>query len=178
MKYFKNKDILDYLYQNYTKADGLWFLKVEELYGFDKALEIDTRVWKVIPKLQARFIKKILLEAFQKDGIADSRTAQNQAAKNLLFEALKIKLSLDRFEYKVSKNKAAIIVRIDRCPWHEIMVKAQRKTFSEKIGSAICNNEYSAFIAEFFPDAVIEISSKLCNGNDCCNFKFSIKIPD
>jgi hypothetical protein len=160
MKYFKNKDILDYLYQNYTKADGLWFLKVEELYGFDKALEIDTRVWKVIPKLQARFIKKILLEAFQKDGIADSRTAQNQAAKNLLFEALKI------------------IVRIDRCPWHEIMVKAQRKTFSEKIGSAICNNEYSAFIAEFFPDAVIEISSKLCNGNDCCNFKFSIKIPD
>jgi hypothetical protein len=177
MKYFKNKDILDYLYLNYTKTDGLWFLKVEELYGFDKALEIDTRVWKIIPKIQARFIKKILLEALQKDGIADSRTAENKSEKILLFEALKIKLSLDRFEYKVSKNKNSISVRIDRCPWHEIMVKAQREKLSEQIGSAICNNEYSAFIAEFYPDAVIGVSSKLCSGNDCCNFKFSIKIP-
>jgi hypothetical protein len=177
MKYFKNKDILDYLYLNYTKADGLWFLKVEELYGFDKALEIDSRVWKVIPKLQARFIKKILLEALQKDGIAVCGKDENQTATTLLFEALKIKLSLDRFTYNVSKNKAAISVRIDKCPWHEIMVKAQREGLSEKIGSAICNNEYSAFIAEFYPDAVIGISSKLCSGNDCCNFKFSIKIP-
>jgi hypothetical protein len=177
MKYFKNKDILDYLFQNYTKTDGLWFLKVEELYGFDKALEIDSRVWKVIPKLQARFIKKILLEALQKDGIADSRTDENKTARTLLFEALKIKLSLDRFKFKVSKNKAAISVRIDKCPWHEIMLKAHREALSEKIGSAICNNEYSAFIAEFYPDAVIGISSKLCSGNDCCDFKFSIKIP-
>jgi hypothetical protein len=178
MKYFKSKDIRDYLYQNYTKTDGLWFVKVEELYGFDKALDIDMEVWKVIPKLQARFIKKKLLEAFQNYEIADNRTVENQPAKTLLFEALKIKLSLDRFEYKVSKNKAAIIVRIDRCPWHDIMVKAHRETFSEKIGSAICNNEYSAFIAEFCPDAVINISSRLCNGNDCCNFKFSVKVPD
>jgi hypothetical protein len=178
MKYFKRKDIINYLYQNYTKVDGLWFLKVEEIYGFDRAFEIDNRVWEVIPKIQARFIKKILLEAFQKDGVADSRTAENQSAKTLLFEALKIKLSLDRFEYKVSKNKAAISVRIGKCPWHEIMVKAQREAFSGKIGSAICNNEYSAFISEFYPDAVIDISSRLCNGNDCCNFKFSKKIPD
>ena len=77
---------------------------------------------------------------------------QNQTAKTLLFEALKIKLSLDRFEYKVSKNKTAISVRIDRCPWHEIMVKAQRETFSEKIGSAICNNEYSRIsLLNFIP---------------------------
>ena len=178
MKYFKNKDILDYLYQNYTKADGLWFLKVEEIYGFDKALEIDSQVWKIIPKLQARFIKKRLLEVFQTDGIADSRTAEGQTAKTLLFEALKIKLSLDRFEYKVSKNKTSISVRIDKCPWHEIMLKAKRETFSEKIGSVICNNEYSAFIAEFYPDAVIDIRNKLCRGNDSCNFKFSIKVPD
>ena len=173
MKYFRNKDVIEYFYNNYTKADGLWFVKVEELYGFDKALEIDSQVWKVIPKLQARFIKKILLEVLQKNGNTELLTA-----KTLLFEALKIKLSLDRFKFKVSKNKAAISVRIDQCPWHEIMVKAQRENLSEKIGSAICNNEYSAFIAEFYPDAVIDISSKLCSGNDSCNFKFSIMVPD
>jgi hypothetical protein len=178
MKYFKNKDIMDYLFQNYTKTDGLWFLKVEDLYGFEKALEIDREVWKVIPKIQARFIKKILLEAFRKDGIADNRTAQNQASRTLLFEALKIKLTLDRFEFKVTKSKAGINVRILKCPWHEIMVRAQRETFSEKIGSAICNNEYSAFIAEFYPDAAIDIRSRLCSGGDSCSFKFGLGVRD
>jgi hypothetical protein len=178
MKYFKNQDIIDYLYHNYTKTDGLWFVKVEELYGFDKALEIDREVWKVIPKLQARFIKKILLEAFQKDGLADNRTGENLTAKTLLFEALKIKLSLDRFEFNIAKSKTGLSVKILRCPWHEIMIKSQRENLSEKIGSEICIAEYSVFASEFYTDAVLDVKSKLCSGNDRCNFKFSIKVPD
>jgi hypothetical protein len=173
MKYFKNNDIIEYLYQNYTKTDGLWFVKVEELHGFDNALEIDREVWKVIPKLQARFIKKILLEAMQKDGNGDFPTA-----KTLLFEALKIKLSLERFEFKVGKSKTGLSAKILRCPWHEIMLKSQRENISEKIGSTICAVEYAAFAAEFYPDAVLDIRSKLCSGNGSCNFKFSIKVPD
>ena len=170
MKYFKNKDIRDYLYQNYTKADGLWFVKVEELYGFGKALEIDMEVWKVIPKLQARFIKKRLLESLQKKGGDNLQTS-----KTILFEALKIKLSLDRFVFKVAKNKAGLSVKILCCPWHEIMVKSQRENLSEKIGSAICTEEYAVFAAEFYPGAILDIYSKLCGGNDCCTFEFSIK---
>lgn len=173
MKYFKNKDIQEYLYRNYTKADGLWFVKVEELYGFDKALEIDREVWKVLPKLQAKFIKKILFEAMQKDGNGDIQTA-----KTLLFEALKIKLFLEKFEFKVGKSKSGPSVTILRCPWHEIMVKSQRENLSEKIGSTICTIEYAAFAAEFYPGVVLDIGSKLCSGNDSCNFKFSIKAPD
>lgn len=171
MKYFKDKDIQEYLYQNYIKADGLWFLKVEEIYGFDKALEIDRQVWKVIPKIQARFIKNKLLEALQKNG-----NTNPQNTKTLLFEALKIKLSLDRFEFKVTKNKAGIIIRISRCPWHDVMVKSQRENLSEKIGSTICTVEYAAFFKEFYPDAVLDVSSKLCSGNDSCNFKFSASL--
>jgi hypothetical protein len=169
MKYFKNKDVIDYLYQNYTKADGLWFVKVEELYGFDKALKIDREVWKVIPKLQARFIKKRLLESLQNNGNDNLQTV-----KTLLFEALKIKLSLDRFKFKITKSKTGISAKIFCCPWHEIMIKSQRENLSEKIGSMICTVEYAAFAAEFYPDAVLGISSKLCSGNDSCNFKFSI----
>ncbi len=172
MKYFSNKDIIEYFYSNYTKADGLWFLKVEELYGFDKALEIDKEVWKVIPKLQARFIKKRLLEAMHENGNTDV-----PAIKTLLFEALKIKLSLDRFKFKVSKSKSGISLRISQCPWYEVMIKAKREIFSEKIGAAICNNEYSAFIAEFCPGAGIDISNRLCSGNSSCIFKFDLGTP-
>ena len=64
MKYFKNKDILDYLYQNYTKADGLWFLKVEELYGFDKALEIDSRGMESHSKAPGKVYKENIARSF------------------------------------------------------------------------------------------------------------------
>ncbi len=55
-----DKEISEYLHRCYTAADGLWFVKVEEKYGFDSALDIDKEVWKVIPKIQSRFLKNKL----------------------------------------------------------------------------------------------------------------------
>ena len=37
-----------------TTMDGLWFLAVEEEYGFDAALELDIRVWEKLGSIQAR----------------------------------------------------------------------------------------------------------------------------
>jgi len=34
----------NYFYNSYIKADGLWFIKVEENLGFELALEIDHQV--------------------------------------------------------------------------------------------------------------------------------------
>ena len=47
----------EYFRRSYTAVDGLWFMKVEEAYGFDNALDIDDEVWKVLPKIQARMLK-------------------------------------------------------------------------------------------------------------------------
>ena len=44
----------DYLHKSYAAVDGLWFMKVEEAEGFDKALDIDEKVWQVMPKIQAK----------------------------------------------------------------------------------------------------------------------------
>ena len=52
-----DKETTEYLHRCYTAVDGLWFVKVEERYGFNTALDIDEEVWKVIPKIQARFLK-------------------------------------------------------------------------------------------------------------------------
>jgi hypothetical protein len=34
----QDKDVREYFHRSYTAVDGLWFVKVEEKYGFDKAL--------------------------------------------------------------------------------------------------------------------------------------------
>ena len=43
-----------FFHRSYSVIDGLWFMKIEEKYGFETALEIDNEVWKVMPKIQAR----------------------------------------------------------------------------------------------------------------------------
>ena len=47
-----SKQVADYFNRSYKAVDGLWFLKVEEKYGFDTALELDNEVWKILPKIQ------------------------------------------------------------------------------------------------------------------------------
>ena len=60
MAEFDCQQIINYFLRSYRAIDGLWFMKVEEQYGFDRALEIDNEVWKVMPKIQARMIKSML----------------------------------------------------------------------------------------------------------------------
>ena len=86
-----DKEIAEYLHRCYTTADGLWFVKVEEKYGFDIALDIDKEVWKIMPKIQSRFLKNKL----RKDRGLDA-----------LLECFSVKLKLDGFEFKTEKPDA------------------------------------------------------------------------
>jgi hypothetical protein len=38
------QQIADYFNHNYNPVDGLWFMKAEEKYGFDTALDVDNEV--------------------------------------------------------------------------------------------------------------------------------------
>ncbi len=157
MKLCKN-DIIDYYYNSYVKADGLWFLKVEEKYGFDKALEIDNEVWKILPKIQARFLKDRL---DLKEGIQS------------LYECLEAKLELDNFNYNISKAGESLEVMIFRCPWHNLMQKSGRESLSGKIGSLICNTEYSVLAKEFGAGIKLKISERICHGSSKCKLTFT-----
>ena len=41
-----------------TTVDGLWFLAVEQKYGIDTAIELDTEVWRRYGSIQAKRIVK------------------------------------------------------------------------------------------------------------------------
>ena len=122
-----DKQIAEFFHRSYTTADGLWFIKVEEKYGFDAALEIDAEVWKVLPKIQARMLKSM---------------AGYHTGMEALLECLTTKLSLEDFAFKVRKagdNNSFRIV-IERCPWHELLLKSNREQLSARIGSFICGS--------------------------------------
>ncbi|MFH0846518.1 MAG: DUF6125 family protein [Chloroflexota bacterium] len=152
-----DKEIADFYRRSFTVADGLWFLKVEEEYGFEPALEIDNEVWKVLPKIQARFLK-------EKMGLSEGLTA--------LAEALTTRLKLDGFVFRNESGGKTSRIVITKCPWHETMVKSNRKGLSGRVGATICPTEYKVWAAEFGQDIVFSLKGKLCGGDESCILEF------
>jgi len=160
------EQIEEYYHRSYTAVDGLWFMKVEEKYGFDAALEIDNEVWKVFPKMQARLLKSL------------GKTGDGMDA---LFECLTTKLTLEGFGFKAEKtgNKGDFKITIAECPWHNLMVKSGREKLSGKVGTLICNTEYSAWASEFGANIKFELGQQICQGSKTCilQFKSARKAP-
>jgi hypothetical protein len=154
-------DKAEYFKRSYVAVDGLWFMKTEERYNFDIALDIDTEVWKIIPKIQARFLKEII---------------QNRAGFEALIECFAVKLQLDGFQFemkKVDQNRAEFLVL--QCPWLEKLRKAKREHLAGKIGGRICSTEYSGWAKEFGDDISFELGGKLCDNCERCTLIFTNK---
>jgi hypothetical protein len=152
-----DKQSVEYFHRSYKATDGLWFMKVEEKHGFNAALEIDKEVWKVIPKIQARMIKSML-------GKGEGETA--------LLESLKAKFAMEGFKFGVEQKPDGFQIIINDCPWHNLMVKSRRKAYSEKVGTAICNVEYSVWASEFDENIHFTLQTQRCKNSEHCTLNF------
>jgi hypothetical protein len=155
-----DKQVSEFYHRSYTAVDGLWYMKVEEKYGYDAALDIDNDVWKVLPKIQARLLKS---------------TGKIENGMEALFECLTTKLILDGFKFETEKteNDSGFRVIIDSCPWYDLMVKSGREHLAGNVGTRICNTEYSAWASEFNNDICFELQSQICKGAESCRLQFS-----
>lgn len=155
-----DKQIAEFYHRSYATVDGLWFLKIEEKYGFDAALDIDNEVWKVLPKIQARVLKSV------------SKTEKGMEA---LFDCLTTKLTLEGFTFKAEEtaDNGGFRVIVQRCPWHDLMVKSGRENLSGKVGDIICKTEYSVWASEFDDSIRFELQSQICKGSEFCILQFS-----
>ena len=155
------KQISEYFKRSYTAVDGLWFMKAEERYGFDTALDIDDEVWKVMPKIQARKLKSMGNIPDGLDGLRECFTT---------------KLTLDGFAFEAeqSDDGRSLQITLSECPWHNVMIKSGREHLSEKVGTRICNTEYQVWAAEFGDDIKFELGDQICAGFKCCTLLFKI----
>ena len=158
MKNLTEKEKIQYLKRSYSAVDGLWFVKVEDSFDFEKALEIDNEVWKVVPKIQARFLKSVL------------KVDKGLKALERCFTE---KLRLDDIEFDVKSDENSLIISISRCHWHELMVKSDREHLSPRIGETICNTEYSGWAQEFGESISFKMVNRLCDGGKECILHFS-----
>ena len=50
--------LLEFCSRSLYTLDGLWFVTLEEKYGFETALEVDTEVWSRLCLIQAKRVKE------------------------------------------------------------------------------------------------------------------------
>ncbi|MCK4468344.1 MAG: L-2-amino-thiazoline-4-carboxylic acid hydrolase [Desulfobacterales bacterium] len=146
----------EYFKKCYIAVDGLWFMMLEKTDSFEKALEIDGRVWEILPKIQARKIKELLkLEtATEKD----------------LISALKFKLEAEDFVSELLRKDSQINITIKKCPWLALLKKSNREHLAERISDVICSVEYGVFAGEFMEDMDFKVISRQCSGDKVCSF--------
>ena len=150
------KLIADYLRQCFVSVDGLWFMKAEESADFEKALELDIEVWKVLPKIEARIIQDIL-------GIGKGMEALQQA--------LEFKLSAEDSCFELSPlTSDGFTLDVRACSWVAHIKKANREQFLERISESICSLEYRTFVSEFGSDIMVEHDHGCCRSEGSCSF--------
>ena len=148
----------EYFKRVFESIDGLWFMKLEEEEGFDRALEIDTRVWGVVPKIQARALRSLL--------------GMEGGGLEALREALETKFELEDYSAELELGGAALTVKVKKCPWHNLMLKSGREHLAGRVGEAICGAEYPVWMKEFGVEGSFEMGTLLCAGADCCAMRF------
>ena len=148
----------EYFKRCFLAVDGLWFMMLEKTDSFDKALEVDSMVWKVLPKIQARKIKELF-------GVETS-------TEDDLLNALKFKMDAEDFVSELRMKDSQINITIKECPWVILLKKSNREHLAGKIGESICTAEYGIFAREFMGDIDFEVTSRLCTGSETCSFVF------
>lgn len=149
----------EYFKRSFFAVDGLWFMKLEEKFSFDKALEIDERVWEVMPKIQSKKLRE--LYDIKGNSIQD------------LLSALRIKLELEGYKASIGKNDEDYFeIAIHECPWFNIMKGSNRMTLAGEIGETICKIEYQGWADSFDKSIRFTLGSQLCKGGENCLLKF------
>lgn len=154
-------NIIEYLRRSYTAVDGLWFVKLEEEFGFDKALEIDEKVWRIMSKIQARKAKELL-------------EIKGNSSEELL-QALILKFEAENYQYECLKREPGRLeIAIKNCPWLTILKKAGRLHLAEKVAKSICPPEFASWAKEFGAKSTCQFLSLQCAGDKTCHLTFLI----
>ena len=154
----EDKALVEYLRRSYTAVDGLWFMMVEEAYDFERALELDEKVWEIVAKIQARKARELL-----------------EIAGNSLDDlavCFGLKLRADGHHLDVHQAPGAVRFTIHHCAWLSLLQASGREHLAERISSRICSTECRRWRQEFGGQFEFDMLQSMCRGANKCEIVF------
>lgn len=147
--------ITEYFRRSYFAVDGLWFVKAEEHLGYQEALELDLRVWEVLPKVQARESCRLL--GLEQEGLENFRMA------------LELKLEGEEYGHSWEGN----VLEVHDCPWLGLLRRSGRESIARDIGEHICKTDLQVWLWEFVEGFEVGFYSMMCRGEEKCIIEFA-----
>ena len=148
--------------KNLLTIDGLWFINVEEKFGLDVAVEIDTMVWGRYGVTEARRIKKVM--NITEDGIP------------AIANALNFQVWIHGMEYEFHEvTEKSVVFNVTSCTPQKARVRDKRGEFP-------CKPVEVAFFKNFAEtiDPRLKMSCLVCPPDNhpedlWCSWKFQLE---
>lgn len=166
MRDWNAETLVKYLRRSYQAVDGLWFMMLEAEHSYAEALRLDTKVWEILPKIQARKASELL-------GLS------NESLQDLA-RALEFKFDADgSVEFDIRLTEHELVLEVQECPWLSILNKAGRDAIALEVCEHICDTEMRTWAAELAPAGTRFVSDcKLSAGDRCCAMRFTSEKPE
>jgi hypothetical protein len=130
--------------RNIGRVDGLYILGIEEKFGIEAAIQLDTNCWKVLGELEARDLKSLL------------KTEKNDIPA-LVYALRNTSWWLHKTEKQIEVSSTKAIFRVLSCRTQEARIRKALGVFPCK---TVGLTYLKAFAQEFNPD--IEVNCQFC----------------
>lgn len=158
---FADHELVGMLRRSYTAVDGLWFVMCEQELGFERAMALDERVWRVMAKLQARKARELL-------GLTGNTPGE-------LARALGLKLTAEGHRFAATVREGGVSIVIEACPWRAALERSGRMNIAPEVGRRICTVEGEGWAAEFGGEFEFGIAECWCDEGERCCFEFTAR---
>lgn len=159
MSQIEDKAIIEFLRRSYTAADGLWFVQVENKYSYEEALDVDEKVWEILPKIQARKSRELL-------GI-EGHSLQD------LEQCLELKFISEGYGHSTTEStESSLQIQIHECPWLALLKKAGRLSLASEICDRVCLRDFAGWAGQFSDEIKFSLGEKMPDGAPVCELHF------
>ena len=156
----KDEELIRLIRSGLTTIDGLWFLEVEDKFGFNDAFDIDLKVWKRYGPIIINRIKKVL-------SITD-------IGLESFLQIFKILCAIDGTQFKIKeKSFKEARLQIYYCPWWENLKRSNRDKLIRC--DIIDKKVFPEWAKSFNPKIEFNLVKSLPNGNDICELVLLLK---
>jgi hypothetical protein len=143
-----------------TAIDGLWFMAVERMLGFEAAFELDLEVWKSYGVVQLKRLSRSLGLRLDAEEPPDLETI------NTLLEAL-CRIDGTECSWEMAGGGGSVFT-VHRCPWWENLCGSGR---NEVVNCEVVDNTiFRHWLDNVDASIGMEITHSLPRGDDHCEW--------
>ncbi|MFH1625160.1 MAG: DUF6125 family protein [Pseudomonadota bacterium] len=146
----------------FLALDGFWFLAVEERFGYQAALDIDTKAWEGYFPYEARLLRRVL--GIEEEGIPG------------IIETLKHSAFVPCMEQQIEESSERRgVFALYKCPSLEAMENAGRKEFTcEPVGTTVFQ-KYAESLDPRVKVKFLDGPPRKSREDVSCKWEFSLK---